>query len=136
MKKLFWLGYITALLISLIGMAKCTHAHATPPKVIKMDTCHVNTESITAFYVKTSVKTGKDSYFMIYQDADQNIDDLIPLANSVYEYCMTCNAMKIAPHLGIVFKNNTPSRVIKYRKMGYRPKKFSGHVTIYKKKTS
>lgn len=131
-KRTFWLLYVVFLFTLLIGMARCTKASAAIPKTVSLDTCHVNIESIQGFYIKTNDK-GKESYLMVYDDPRQNIDDLIPVSQSVYEYIMTCSAMKIAPHLGIVFRNNQPTRVIKYRKQGYRPQKLS-NIKIYKKR--
>jgi len=133
-KRTFWLSYIIAMFVVIMTMTKCTPALAANKPPCKIDTCLVNTESIQAFYIKTNQSTGKENRFMIYSDADQGIDDLIPIASSVYEYIMTCHATKVAPHLGIVFKNNIPSRVIKYRKMGCKPQKLPGKLIIYKKK--
>lgn len=137
MKKLFWLLYITAVLIAVCAITKCTtcKAETLSDKVFhKIDTCHVNVENIEAFYITTNEKTGKDRYFIAYCDVDQGIDDLIPISTSLYEYVMTCHAMKIAPHLGVVFRDNTPSRIIKYRKMGYYPKKLPETLKIYRRK--
>lgn len=134
-RRTFWLLYVVFLFAMLFSMARCTSAKAenTPTNQVKADTFHVHTESITGFYVKTTSK-GTETYQMIYDDADQGIDDIIPVPKNVYEYIMTCSAMKIAPHLGIVYKNNRHTKVVKYNRRGYKPQKL-GKITIYKKKT-
>lgn len=124
-RRIFWILYVVLILWLIF-----TTVDACAQKKCTTDTCHVNTESITAFCIKTTDK-GKNQYFVVYDDLDQGISDIIPMSTNVYEYVLTCDQMKIAPKLGIVFKNNTPVRIIKYKKIGVNPKRL-GKITVYK----
>jgi hypothetical protein len=83
-------------------------------KICSKDTVYCDNECIFAIYVCHN-KTN-DTYYVKYNNPDQNLDDIIPVPKSVVEYMKLCKQTDTHASLSIVTKNGLPYRIIKYCK--------------------
>ena len=96
-------------------------AQAVTKTTAKIDTCICWNNDITCIYTLYQKNTKGQTtikHYAKYVNDDQNVCDLITLPKNVYDYIILCYQTNVHAYLGIVFKNNTPQRIVKYRKAG------------------
>ena len=65
-------------------------------------------------YLKVSINNTFNLSFS-YKDVKNNIQDLIPVSQSVMEYIILCTKNGIEPTLGIRIRNGQISSLVKYK---------------------
>lgn len=81
-----------------------------------VDTIKCNNDCIkNIIEIPSNNKTGV-KIFVIYQDKNYDIDELIPISKSVYDYIQTCNQYGITPNLGIRVRNGQITSIVKYKR--------------------
>lgn len=102
----FWIGLILVIITLLFTMPKC-HAQS--------DTIPCKVECIKNTVVTTTTK-GTDRIYVVYSDEQSDIQDMIYVSKSVYNYMEMCKKNKIVPSLGIRFKNGQIVAIVRYKK--------------------
>ena len=80
----------------------------------KLDTIYCN-PTYVAKYVQIEGSTGKMRTYAVYKDVKNNIQDLIPVSQSVVEYIKLCKQNGIEPTLGVRIRNGQISSLIRYK---------------------
>ena len=80
----------------------------------KIDTIYCN-PTYVAKYVQIEGSTGKMRTYAVYKDVKNNIQDLIPVSQSVVEYIKLCKQNGIEPTLGVRIRNGQISSLIRYK---------------------
>lgn len=80
----------------------------------KIDTIYCNPTYVVK-YVQIEGSTGKMRTYAVYKDVKNNIQDLIPVSQSVVEYIKLCKQNGIEPTLGVRIRNGQISSLIKYK---------------------
>ena len=78
------------------------------------DTVYCNPTYVVK-YVQIEGSTGKMRTYAVYKDVKNNIQDLIPVSQSVMEYIILCTKNGIEPTLGIRIRNGQISSLVKYK---------------------
>ena len=105
---LFWFG----ILLVITFLFVCTKCNAQA----HLDTMMCKTECIKDFIVMaTKENSGRDKIYVIYDDVENNISDIIPVTKTTYEYILQCKRYHIEPTLGIKLKNGQIQSIIKYK---------------------
>ena len=108
LNKTFWIGM--AMVIALLALAVKCNAQA------KLDTMLCKTECIKDFIVMQTAENAKrDRIYVIYDDKENEVSDIIPITKTTYEYVMECKRYHIKPSLGIKLKNGQIQSIIKYK---------------------
>ena len=102
----FWIGLLLIATL-LFAQMKCKAQSKA-----QYDTIPCNSECIQKYAVEKNSK-GKERVYMVYADEKNNILDLIPVSNSVYEYIQLCVKNGITPSLGIKLRNGQIYSIIK-----------------------
>lgn len=66
--------------------------------------------------VITTTQKGTDRIYVVYSDEETDIQDMIYVSKSVYEYMELCKKNKIVPQLGIRFKNGQITSIVRYKR--------------------
>lgn len=106
----FWIIVLLTMLMLLVAAL----SKAATKVDVRTDTILCKQECIIK-YVSTETKSGKQKTYVIYKDEKNNIEELIPVSNSVLEYINLCKQNGIKPHLGIRLKNNQITSIIKHK---------------------
>ena len=80
----------------------------------QVDTIHCNPTCVIR-YVQIEGSTGKMRTYAVYKDVKNNIQDLIPVSQSVMEYIKLCKQNGIESTLGIRIRNGQISSLVKYK---------------------
>ena len=105
---------IAAMGLMLFGFVTACNAQTTKVKAV-YDTVYCNQACILKYVQVPNQRTGKIKTYAVYKDAKNNISELIPISDSVYEYIQTCKQYGVDAHLGIKLKNNQISGIIRYK---------------------
>lgn len=108
----FWISWILLIVVLLLTVPKC---HAQSDTIPAKLSCIKNT-------VITTTTSGTDRIFVVYSDEDEDIQDMIYVSKSVYNYMEMCKKNGIRPSLGIRFKNGQIVSIVRYKKR-YKVKK-------------
>lgn len=101
----FWIGLLLFIIAILLFPVKC-HADS------KYDTIAINTSHIKKF---VKIQDKRTKIYAVYTDAIQNINELIPVSESVYNYVKLCEVNKITPNIGIKLKDGYIVSLIKIK---------------------
>ena len=104
-----WAAVFILILLLLACTIKCS-----AQKNAKVDTIHCNPTCVIR-YVQIEDSTGKMRTYAVYKDVKNNIQDLIPVSQSVMEYIKLCKQNGIEPTLGIRIRNEQISSLVKYK---------------------
>ena len=99
------------LLVLLLALVYTT-CHAQT-KQAQIDTVYCSLSSIKN-YVAIKTETGKTRTYAVYKSAE--IEELIPVSNSVIEYIKLCESNGIKPSLGIRIRNGQITSIVKFKK--------------------
>ena len=114
LSPIIWI--IIAAVLMIIGAATCC---AQKQQAI-IDTVQCKPECIVK-YVTSQTKAGNTTYRAVYIDKDVDVQEIIPVSKSVYQYISDCKTNGIKPSLGIKLKNGEISSIIrlktKYRRI-------------------
>ena len=80
----------------------------------QIDTMACNVSCITKFVSKTN-DNGKVHVYAVYKDDKHDINELIPVSKSVFEYIQLCQEYGLTPSLGIRLRNGQISGLIRYK---------------------
>lgn len=81
----------------------------------QIDTMYCNPSCIEKF-IETSTANGKSiRIYAVYNDAKNDVCDLIPVSKTVYQYIQECKSNRIIPSLGIRLRNGQITSIIRYR---------------------
>ena len=80
----------------------------------QVDTIYCNPTCVIR-YVQIEGSTGKMRTYAVYKDVKNNIQDLIPVSQSVMEYIKLCKQNGIESTLGIRIRNGQISSLVKYK---------------------
>lgn len=103
-----WAAVFILILLLLMCTIKCSAQKA------KVDTIHCNPTCVIK-YVQIEGSTGKMRTYAVYKDVKNNIQDLIPVSQSIMEYIILCTKNGIEPTLGIRIRNGQISSLVKYK---------------------
>ena len=109
-KKVWAIVFIIILILYLTCTIRC-NAQKIQAKV---DTIRCNPTYVIK-YVQIEGSTGKMRTYAVYKDVKNNIQDLIPVSQSVMEYIILCTKNGIEPTLGIRIRNGQISSLVKYK---------------------
>lgn len=100
-----WIGIV--LLVALFFVTtKCNAQTDTIP--CKMD-CIKNV-------VVATTQKGTERIYVVYSDERSDINDMIYVSKTVYNYMELCKKNKIVPNLGIRFKNGQITSIVRYKR--------------------
>lgn len=102
----FWIGLVLVVIALLFTTTKCHAQSDTIPCKVE---CIKNT-------VITTTTSGTDRVYVVYSDEKLDIQDMIYIPKSVYNYMEMCKKNKIVPSLGIRFKNGQIVSIVRYKK--------------------
>ena len=103
-----WAIVFILILLRLACTIKCSAQKA------KVDTIYCNPTCVIR-YVQIEGSTGKMRTYAVYKDVKNNIQDLIPVSQSVMEYIKLCKQNGIESTLGIRIRNGQISSLVKYK---------------------
>ena len=103
-----WAIVFILILLLLACTIKCSAQKA------KVDTVYCNPTCVIR-YVQIEGSTGKMRTYAVYKDVKNNIQDLIPVSQSVMEYIKLCKQNGIESTLGIRIRNGQISSLVKYK---------------------
>ena len=106
-----WLVVLIA--ATLLGLAVTCNAQ-TRKQTAQVDTVYCNPTYIVK-YVQIEESTGKMKTYAVYKDVKNNIQDLIPVSQSVMEYIKLCRQNGVEPTLGVRICNGQISSLVKYK---------------------
>lgn len=112
LKPRFWVGLLLIIVLSLLPTHKCQAA--------QIDTVMCRYQCIEKF-IEIPQQSGKSKIYALYHDAD--IQDLISVSKSVYEYIQLCKQNRIEPALGIRLRDGQITSIVKLKKKYYVKKK-------------
>lgn len=101
----FWIGLVLLIMFLVFSIQKCKAQTA------QYDTVHVNRNDIAFFITKNTAKS--ERIYAVFQSKE--IQDLVLVPKTVYEYIELCDQNKITPNLGVKLKNGQIVSVIKYK---------------------
>ena len=104
-----WAAVFILTLLLLMCTIKCSAQKA------KVDTIYCNPTCVIR-YVQIEGSTGKMRTYAVYKDVKNNIQDLIPVSQSVMEYIILCTKNGIEPTLGIRIRNGQITSIVKFKK--------------------
>lgn len=102
----FWIGLIMVIIL-LAFTQKCKAQSKA-----QYDTIPCHNECIQKYAIEKNDK-GKERIYVVYTDEKNNILDLIPVSNSVYQYIQLCVKNGIEPALAIKLRNGQVYSIIK-----------------------
>lgn len=103
-----WAAVFILTLLLLMCTIKCSAQKA------KVDTIYCNPTCVIR-YVQIEGSTGKMKTYAVYKDVKNNIQDLIPVSQSVMEYIKLCRQNDVEPTLGVRIRNGQIASIIKYK---------------------
>lgn len=103
-----WAAVFILTLLLLMCTIKCSAQKA------KVDTIYCNPTCVIR-YVQIEGSTGKMRTYAVYKDVKNNIQDLIPVSQSVMEYIKLCRQNGVEPTLGVRIRNGQIASIIKYK---------------------
>ena len=103
-----WAAVFILTLLLLMCTMKCSAQKA------KVDTIYCNPTYVIK-YVQIEEKKKKMRTYAVYKDVKNNIQDLIPVSQSVMEYIKLCRQNGVEPTLGIRIRNGQIASIIKYK---------------------
>lgn len=104
----FWLG-VLLLLIALFLPLTCKGKTTA-----KYDTVPVRNECVQKI-ISQPTKNNNPKLFVVYNDTRNEVIDLIPISESVFNYITLCKQNGIAPSLGIRLKDGQIISIIRYK---------------------
>jgi hypothetical protein len=107
-----WLFLIIVIIALTAISTKCC---AQPKQTAVIDTVVCNINCIQKFVEVPSSTTGKTKTYAVYVNKQHNINELIPVSQSIIEYINLCKQNNIEPTLGIRLRNGQISSIIRYR---------------------
>ena len=108
----FWVGILfvlMALSLMLVTSKACAQTRS------RIDTVACKVECIKRFVFVPSKTTNRTKTYVIYDDAQNDISDLIPVSDSVCAYIQECAKAGIKPNLGIKLRNGQIVSIIRYK---------------------
>lgn len=84
--------------------------------------CHAQTDTIPCRvecikkYTLQQTSKGTDRIYMLYSDEENDIQDLIYVPKTTYDYIEMCQKNKIAPQIGIRFRNGQITSIVRYKR--------------------
>jgi hypothetical protein len=103
-----------AVFILTLLLLMCTMRCSAQKTQAKVDTVYCNPAYVVK-YVQIEGSTGKMRTYAVYKDVKNNIQDLIPVSQSVMEYIKLCKQNGIESTLGIRIRNGQISSLVKYK---------------------
>lgn len=105
---------IILVVMACLGMLMmCQKCHAQT--VAQIDTMVCNVNCIQKFVEVPSTNGKTTRVYAVYKDSRADINDLIPVSRSVYQYIEQCKAYAIEPNLGIRLRNGQISSIIRFK---------------------
>lgn len=114
-----WLKIVIVftIVILLLGFAtvNCSAQTVMIRQKAVYDTVYCNTENIKKFVEIPNERTGRVKIYAVYKDVQNNINELIPVSQTVYEYISVCKSNGVQPSLGIKLRNRQISSLIRFK---------------------
>lgn len=117
----YWFVLLVLILITLFfSTSRCNAQRAAQHRIQQQtavyDTVYCDLNCIEKFVEQASYNGKSKKIFAVYKDAKNDIEELIPVTYSVYDYILTCKELNIKPNLGIKLKNGQIQTLIKYKR--------------------
>lgn len=101
-------------LLMTVGIAQKCSAQKIQQKVV-YDTVMCNQVCIQKYVQVPNEKTGKVRIFAVYKDEKNNLNELINVPQSVFDYIQTCKTYGIPAQLGIKLRNGAIVSIIRIK---------------------
>lgn len=102
----FWIGLVLIAVVLAIFPIRCK----------AQDTIPCRNECIQKVLEFPTVKGDRTKLYVVYVDEKNDIQDLIPVSRSVYDYMNLCKDNGVKPTLGIRIKNGQIVSIVKYKR--------------------
>lgn len=105
---------ILFVLLLMFGVATKCSAQKVQQKAV-YDTVMCDQACIQKYVQVPNEKTGKIHIFAVYKDPKHNLNELINVSQSTFDYIQTCKSYGIPAQLGIKLRNGAISGIIRIK---------------------
>lgn len=105
---------ILFVLLLMFGVATKCSAQKVQQKAV-YDTVMCDQACIQKYVQVPNEKTGKVRIFAVYKDSKHNLNELINVSQSTFDYIQTCKSYGIPAQLGIKLRNGAISGIIRIK---------------------
>ena len=107
---------ILFVLLLMFGVATKCSAQKVQQKAV-YDTVMCDQACIQKYVQVPNEKTGKVRIFAVYKDPKHNLNELINVSQSTFDYIQTCKTYGIPAQLGIKLRNSAIQSIIRVKKI-------------------